>query len=215
MAGKEASGMSKGIRVGLATARILRFSIIVVILLTLAGRAFNADAQTVTILNSFIVSPTDGAFPWAGLVQGSDGNFYGTTFNGGSQGDGTVFRISSSGTYTNLYSFYTFPSDGAFPRAALVQGSDGNFYGTASAGGTHGDGTVFRIGSSGSETNLHPFVGTPDGASPYAGLVQGSDGNFYGTALYGGTSTNCGAGVGCGTVVQISPSGTYTTLYSF
>ena len=119
-----------------------------------------------------------------------------------------VFRISPSGSYTALYSFVGSPSDGQNPSAGLVQGSDGNFYGTTRHGGTYGDGTVFRIGPNGGETNLHMFVGTPDGASPFGGLVQGSDGSFYGTTFAGGVE-------GDGTVFQISPSGTYTTLYSF
>jgi uncharacterized repeat protein (TIGR03803 family) len=169
-----------------------------------------------TSLYSFVGSP-DGSQPYAGLVQGSDGNFDGTTEHGGTHGSGTVFRISSSGTYTSLYSFGSVPNDGSQPQAGLVQGSDGNFYGTTQDGGTHGSGTVFRISSSGTYTNLYSFGSvTNDGVYSEAGLVQGSDGNFYGTTEFGGTSTNslCG-GRGCGTVFRISPSGTNTTLYSF
>src|SRR5205823_1861995 len=124
---------------------------------------------------------------------------------------GTVFRISPSGSYTNLYSFGSYPSDGTGPRGGLVQGSDGNFYGTAFLGGAHVNGTVFRISPTGSETNIYHF-GLPfgDGRHPYASLVQGSDGNFYGTTEVGGTNL-----CGCGTIFRITPSGTYTTLYSF
>jgi len=168
------------------------------------------------VLYTFGSSPdyNDGASPEAGLVQGGDGNFYGTTLNGGTSGGGTVFKISPSGTLTTLHSF-----SNDSPEAGLVQGSDGNFYGTTLNGGTStncggaGCGTVFRISPSGSETNLHSFSGNPDGASPEAGLVQGSDSNFYGTTLNGGTSTNCGGG--CGTVFRITPGGAYTILYSF
>ncbi len=162
-----------------------------------------------TNLYSLVGSPNDGQGPFAGLVRGNDGNFYGTTYYGGSNGVGTVFRISSSGSYTTLYSFAVFPNDGSHPEAALVQGSDGNFYGTTIAGGTNGVGNIFRITPAGSETNLYSFVGSPnDGAEPTAALVQGSDGNFYGTTHDGGTD-------GVGTVFRISAGGSYTNLYSF
>jgi len=167
-----------------------------------------------TDLYSFVGPPNDGATPVAGLVQGSDGNLYGTTKEGGTDYGGTVFRISRSGAYTNLYSFGTSTLyDGLSPQAGLVQGSDGNFYGTTATGGVNFNGTVFRISPGGSETNLYSFVGPPnDGNSPVAGLVQGRDGNFYGTASAGGASANCPSG--CGTVFRISPSGSYTNLYS-
>src|ERR1035441_219212 len=172
-----------------------------------------------TSLYTFGNSPTDGANPYAGLAQGSDGNFYGTTYYGGTSGNcylgcGTVFRISPSGSYTNLHSFVGPPHDGAVPLAKLVQGSDGNFYGTTSSGGANNTGTIFRISASGSYTSLYTFGNSPtDGANPYAGLAQGSDGNFYGATSGGGTSTNCPGG--CGSVFRISPKGSYTNLYSF
>jgi uncharacterized repeat protein (TIGR03803 family) len=153
-----------------------------------------------TTLYSFVGSPNDGSTPVSGLVQGSDGNLYGTALDGGTHGDGTVFRISPSGTYTNLHSFVGYPNDGTEPYAGLVQGSDGNFYGTTYQGGTNNYGTVFRISPSGSFTNLYSFVRPPDGSEPQARLVQGSDGNFYGTAYDGGTNDD-------GTVFRISPSG--------
>jgi uncharacterized repeat protein (TIGR03803 family) len=187
---------------------------LVIVLLVVAGRTFDAGAQTKTNLHSFGSVPNDGNTPYAGLVQGSDGNFYGTTFEGGTStncdgGCGTVFRISPSGTYTALYSFVGYPSDGFYPRAGLMQGSDSNFYGTTEGGGTYNNGTVFRVSPSGSETNLYSFLGSPtDGATPYAGLVQGSNGDFYGTTYAGGTN-------GLGTVFRISPSGSETNLYSF
>src|SRR5437667_295149 len=122
---REASGMNKPILV--ATAAILRL-VIAVTLLVLAGRAFNASAQTLT--NLYWFSGADGSLPYAGLVQGSDGNFYGTAHDGGAMCYGTVFRFSLSDSLTNLHSF-NLPSTGQYPEAALVQGSDGNFYGTA------------------------------------------------------------------------------------
>jgi uncharacterized repeat protein (TIGR03803 family) len=162
-----------------------------------------------TNLYSFVGPPSDGALPDAALVQGSDGNFYGTTVAGGMGGSGTVFRISLSGNYTNLYSFANSP-DGANPYAGLIQGSDGNFYGTTLAGGVNDWGIVFRISPSGSLTNLHSFAGPPDGARPFAGLIQGSDGSFYGTTYFGGTNS-----CACGTVFRIGSSGNETILYSF
>jgi len=202
--------------------KILRIPLVIV-LFFVAGRTFNANAQTETALYSF-GSSLDGSEPYAGLVRGSDSNFYGTTLFGGTNGLGglgTVFRISPSGTYTTLYSFAGSPAnDGSYPQAGLVQGSDSNFYGTTIEGGTSancngGCGTVFRISPSGSYTTLYSFAGSPnDGSEPYAGLVQGSDSNFYGTTKYGGTAGTGGTN-GYGTVFRISPSGTHTTLYSF
>ena len=158
---------------------------------------------------------SDGANPQAGLVQGSDGNFYGTAQYGGTYGDGTVFQISPSGTYTTLYQFGGSPTDGQNPAAGLVQGSDGYFYGTTQYGGTNYDGTVFRVSPAGALTTLWQFCGNQDqfgncldGANPSAGLVQGSDGYFYGTTQYGGTNYD-------GTVFRISPAGALTTLWQF
>ena len=181
-----------------------------------SGTVFRiSPSGSYTSLYSFVGSPTDGAHPGGWLAQGSDSNFYGITFAGGSTNLGTVFRVSPSGSETNLYSFKGFPIDGQQPTAGLVLGNDGNFYGTTSSGGTFSNGTVFRISASGSYTNLYSFKGAPtDGLQPEGGLVLGSDGNFYGATFFGGTSTNCGA-VGCGTVFRISPSGSETNLFSF
>jgi uncharacterized repeat protein (TIGR03803 family) len=188
-----------------------------------SGTVFRVSSDgTYTNLHSFGPYP-DGTAPWAGLVQGSDSNFYGTTISGGSGthdapsgGAGTVFRISPSGTYTSLYSFASYTDDGGEPYGGLVQGTNGNFYGTTGAGGSSSChcGTVFEISPDGAETILYSFAGPPnDGAQPQAGLVLGSDGNFYGTTYFGGSSTNCGSG--CGTVFRISPDGSYSNLYSF
>jgi uncharacterized repeat protein (TIGR03803 family) len=155
----------------------------------------------------------DGSYPEAGLVQGSGGNFYGTTSNGGAAGYGTVFKMNPQGLLTApLYSFCSQSgcSDGAYP-GALVQGSDGNFYGTTCCYGAHSGGTVFRITPQGKLTTLYSFCsqsGCTDGGDPYGGLVEGSDGNFYGTTYEGGANTD-------GTVFRITPQGTLTTLYSF
>jgi len=172
------------------------------------GTVFKMDSSgAVTTLHSFAGS--DGAYPYAGLIQGSDGNFYGTTFQGGANSNGTAFKMDSSGAVTTLHSFAGQRLDGAYPSAGLVQGSDGNFYGTTQQGGVTNDGTVFKMDASGAVTTLHSFVGQPlDGRRPYAGLIQGSDGNFYGTTLYGGTTDR-------GTVFKITLSGAFTLLYSF
>jgi len=151
----------------------------------------------------------DGANPEAALVESSGGYFYGTTWVGGTNGDGTVFKINTNGALTTLYSF-TGGNDGAYP-VVQVQGSDGNVYGTTDVGGTNGGGTVFKISSNGAFTTLYSFTGGNDGAGPND-LVQGSDGNLYGTTLYqsGGVDT-----YNVGTVFRISTNGSLTTLYSF
>ncbi len=155
-------------------------------------------------------SCTDGDHPWAGLVQGSDGNFYGTTYEGGAYGNGTVFEITPAGALTTLHDFNG--TDGANPLAVLVQATDGNFYGTTS-GGAYGAGTVFKITPAGTLTTLWIFckAGGPctDGGAPWAGLVQGTDGNFYGTTAAGGAQAYNG------TVFEITPAGALTTLHDF
>lgn len=163
---------------------------------------------TETVLHAFAKSGSDGEIPYAGLIQGSDGNFYGTTYFGGSGGYGTIFKVTPSGTETVLYSF-AGGSDGEHPYAGVIQGSDGNFYGTTYFGGTSGNGTVFRVTPSGSETVLYTFAGgSTDGANPEAGLIQGSDGNFYGNTYLGGPSN-------LGTVFMLTPNGTETILHAF
>src|ERR1019366_3797480 len=142
-------------------------------------------------------------YPYARLVQGTDGYFYGTTESvGGTNNAGTVFKISSNGILTTLYSF-TGANDGANPYAALVLGNDGYFYGTTVWGGTNGYGTVFKMATNGASVTLHSFTGRNDSAGPN-GLVQGSGGYFYGMTV-NGTST----------VFKISTNGVLTTLYSF
>jgi uncharacterized repeat protein (TIGR03803 family) len=157
---------------------------------------------------------SDGNGPAAPLVEATNGDLYGTTLFGGasnacSGGCGVVFKITLTGTLTTLHSFDS--TDGAGPEAALVQSTDGNFYGTANQGGAHGGGTVFKITPSGKLTTLYNFCSLSsctDGKAPLAGLVQGTDGNFYGTATQGGANSY-------GTVFKITPSGKLTTLDSF
>jgi uncharacterized repeat protein (TIGR03803 family) len=149
----------------------------------------------------------DGGSPEATLVQGVDGSLYGTTSEGGTSSSGTVFKITTNGTFTTLYSFYG-SSDGGFPYAGVIQAADGNFYGTTGDDGQLGNGTVFKITTNGILTTLHSFAGGSDGSFPSAGLIQASDGNLYGTTAYGGTYND-------GTVFQITTNGALTTLISF
>jgi len=190
------------------------------------GAAFRLTPNgRVTVLHSF--SYSDGAYPLSGLLLGTDGSFYGTTFGGGSDvcfvGCGTVFKIARNGAFTTLYAFGL--SDGAKPHSGLAEGVDGYFYGTTAYGGANescmvgsfvGCGTVFKITPAGKLTSLYNFAGG-DGANPEAGLIQASDGNFYGTTDAGGANSFCNAGgaVGCGTVFKITPNGVLTTLHSF
>jgi uncharacterized repeat protein (TIGR03803 family) len=186
--------------------------------LFLCALAITAPAQTVKPL--LIFDGPNGAFPEAPVIQGSDGSIYGTTEKGGTESSGTVFKFAPPGKLTVLYNFCTqstYCADGQFPIAGVVQGKDGNFYGTASAGGGIYDdwGTIFKLSAAGSLTTLHSFSLT-DGASP-RGMVQGVDGNFYGISFQGGSNTGCFDGPEryCGTVFKITPAGEFTTLYNF
>jgi uncharacterized repeat protein (TIGR03803 family) len=168
---------------------------------------------TLTTLYQFcsLTNCADGANPYGYLVQGTDGNFYGTTIYGGANLNGTVFKITSTGTLTTLHSFALF-TDGAYPWAGLVQATDGNFYGTTTAGGLHIMGTVFKMTPAGALTDLYNFCSQGacvDGATPYAALVQGSDGILYGTTTQGGNSNYVG------TLFKITTSGALTTLHTF
>lgn len=156
-------------------------------------------------------SCSDGSSPQSGVVQGSNGAFYGTTSTGGVNGAGTIFRITPSGTLTTLYSFCSLPNcgDGSDPVSPLIQATDGNFYGTTSTGGL---GTIFRITPQGKLTTLYGFcsVGNcADGLFPISPLTQGVDGNLYGTTLSGGANGDFG------TIFKITLSGVLTTLHSF
>jgi uncharacterized protein (TIGR03437 family) len=186
-----------------------------------AGTVFKiSPGGTLTTLYRFCSqgSPcADGASPFAGLIQATDGNFYGTTAVG-ANGGGTVFKITPGGTLTTLYSFCSHVgcADGEWPKAGLIQASDGSFYGTTNQGGANGGGTVFKITPGGTLTTLYSFcsqAGCTDGAAPLAGLIQASDGNFYGTTSSGGAIAL--SAIPTGTVFKITPGGTLTTLYCF
>ncbi len=152
----------------------------------------------------------DGAQPYSGLIRDSAGNLYGTTVFGGTGGAyphaGTVFRVSPAGKETVLHNF-TGGADGGFPTASLIRDSKGNLYGTTVGGGSHNDGTVFKVDSTGHETVIHSFAGT-DGAQPEAGLLH-RNGYFYGTTAGGGGQCQCG------TVFKVTASGGETVLHKF
>ena len=173
-----------------------------------AGTVFKLTAQGgLSLLHSFN-GQSDGNMPQGGLIIGSDGNLYGTTLSGGAIGFGSVFRISTAGSFKTLASFTL--SLGNYPYAGLVQGSDGNFYGTTYEGGTHNLGTVFRVTPGGVITTLHSFSGVPDGANPVAALVFGADGMLYGSALNQGANSQA-----FGTIFRISTGGAFSVLHAF
>jgi uncharacterized repeat protein (TIGR03803 family) len=175
------------------------------------GTVFQITSEgTLTTLYQLGSLPTDGILPDVGLVLGSDGFLYGTTYSGGTNDDGTVFKITTQGTLTTLYQFGGTATNGNGPAfAALVQAADTNFYGTTDYGGTNNGGTVFQITSEGTLATLYQFGGlATDGLSPEGGLIQASDGNFYGTTSQGGTNNQ-------GTIFKITPQGSLTTLYQF
>jgi uncharacterized repeat protein (TIGR03803 family) len=176
-----------------------------------------AQAQTVTTLASF--SGVNGSSPFGSVVQATDGNFYGTTNQAGASSTslGTVFRVTPSGKLTDLYNFCSklHCSDGSVPYTAPVLGNDGNLYGVTSAGGSDagsesGSGTVYKMTVGGKITTLYTFCrATPctDGQNPF-GIIQASDGNFYGT-------TSAGGKFNAGTIFSIGSTGTIKSLYSF
>jgi uncharacterized repeat protein (TIGR03803 family) len=187
-----------------------------------------------TVLHSFGGTPADGIVPVGGLIQATDGNFYGVTASGGANhcfqipqdggNCGTVFKMTPSGETTILYSFGTSISDGVTPMASLLQASDGNFYGTTANGGanactssdaTNNCGTVFMTTPTGETTVLHSFGPTyRDPIAPLSGLIEGTDGALYGTTVSGGGGY-CGFAFSCGAVYRITMAGELTILYAF
>ena len=169
------------------------------------GTVFKLTPQLkFTVLASFDYT-TMGGYLYAPVIQGTDGNLYGTAYQGGPNSYGTVYQIIlSTGVFHRLKAFNS--TNGAYPTGALVQGSDGKFYGTASSGG-NGYGTVFQITSTGAFNTIHKFNSTK-GAYPYTGLAEGPDRNFYGDTYEGGTGDY-------GVVFKITPGGTFTVLANF
>jgi len=185
------------------------------LLLLVAATAATSPAQTFKTLYNFCGITngagycTDGQNPNTTLVQGTNGNLYGTTFYGGPGNYGTVFEVTTAGKLTTIYSFCSVAScaDGTQPEGGLLLASNGSFYGVTNTGGAYGLGTVFKITAAGKLTTLHSFNST-EGDVPTAGLIQATDGNFYGTTISGGA-------YGQGAAFEITASGTFTTLHSF
>ena len=168
----------------------------------------------VTVLYSFS-NEVDGASPDGSLLVYSDGNLYGATYSGGSNGYGTVFQMTAAGRVTPLYSF-TNGVDGADPQGALIDGQDGQLYGTCAAGGTNGTGTLFKITTDGVLTPLYSFGPSTnsftgeynaDGVSPNL-LVLASDGNIYG-------ATQKGSPGGDGNIFELTRGGSFSVVYAF
>jgi uncharacterized repeat protein (TIGR03803 family) len=170
------------------------------------------DAWIETLVHTFAGAPGDGSSPHAGLIMDSGHNFYGTTLEGGTNDEGTVFEITSTGKEKLLYSFKGSGGDGFLPYASLVRGSNGSLYGATSRGGASDSGEVFEITSAGVYSIIYSFRDNPDGADPVASLIIDSAGNLYGTTESGGTR-------GTGTVFELTPQpgGTWTekVLHSF
>jgi uncharacterized repeat protein (TIGR03803 family) len=179
-----------------------------------------------TVLFSFTTSAPKGRYPYS-LIQGADGDFYGVAHGGedtsqcsGFGGCGTIFKITPGGTETVLHSFTM--SGGGFSPFALIQGIDGSLYGATDFGGImkgncdpYGCGTVFRLTTGGEFSTLHQFNSSwPDGLNPLAPLVQGSDGNFYGTTVAGLEQAGYACPEGCGTIFRMTPAGAITTIYT-
>jgi uncharacterized repeat protein (TIGR03803 family) len=179
--------------------------------------------------NIFKFDGTDGWDPSGPLVQGANGNFYGTTAIGGSKNDGTVFEITPQGSLTTLYNFcmQTNCADGIVP-IGLTLNTDGNFYGVTEGsaqspsgiGCTMICGTIFQVTPSGELTTLYVFcqeTNCDDGAQPQTAMIRATDGNFYGTTTYGGAGSRNSeiCSFGCGVVYEITPGGVFTTIHSF
>jgi uncharacterized repeat protein (TIGR03803 family) len=253
-------------RIASASARLALTATIVFVVCVSAVIA--TSAQTYSTIYSFTGTNNKPSGP---LVQGTDGNLYGVTANGGTTSNGSIFKVTPQGQFTTLYSFcaqnqcsggtglsgliqgtngnfygaYSYPgygaafeitpagklttlytfcslpncSDGEYPNGPLLQGMDGNFYGTTHEGGANGAGTVYKLTPSGTLTTLYDFCSQAqcaDGSSPYAGVIQDAAGNLYGTTNVGGNDANQSyCNYGCGVAYKLSPSGVLTTLYAF
>jgi len=171
-----------------------------------SGTVFKIDAAGQIRLLHVFAGGSDGAFPFGTLVADTSGNMYGTTYGGGANDDGTIFKVTPRGDETVLYSFGG-GTDGSEPIGGLVFDAQGNLYGTTLAGGTYNNGTVFELPAGGTEKVLYAFLGGFDGASPYGTLV------FNGGQLIG--TTSAGGGDDAGTVFTLMPGGVDHVIYSF
>jgi uncharacterized repeat protein (TIGR03803 family) len=149
---------------------------------------------------------TDGGHSQSDLIQATDGNFYGMAYSGGTNFSGTIFKITSTGTFTLLRSLTS--TDGINPYGSLLQGTDGNFYGMTSASGANSGGTIFKITAAGTLTVLHALQTTTEGGNSKGSLVKGTDGNYYGLTYTGGSNFY-------GSFFKITPAGVFTILSQF
>jgi uncharacterized repeat protein (TIGR03803 family) len=163
---------------------------------------------TFNLLHTFS-NGTDGEVPYGPPVEGTDGNFYGVTYgNGSGIPGGTVYKITPSGTLTTVHTF-SLDGNGTNPQGPLFVGSDGNFYGTTTATGTGGYGSVFKMTAKGKITVLHSFTSAvTDGGTPQSGVIQAADGSFYGATFRGGTSNE-------GTLFKVTAAKKFTLLHGF
>jgi uncharacterized repeat protein (TIGR03803 family) len=172
-----------------------------------------ASDGTESILYAFKGGTNDGSNPVGSLLADSQGNFYGTTMQGGANDQGSVFELAADGTESVLYSFQN-GSDGAEPVGGVIADSQGNLYGTTFTGGLGTGGTVFKLAPNGTETILYSFdPGNSYGSNPNAGLIIDKNGNLFGTTANGGNAGSCL--VGCGTIFEIASDGSFTVLYRF
>ncbi len=165
----------------------------------------NTTGTTFTVLHNMVIN-TDGGQSQGDLIQASDGKFYGMTNTGGTNFSGTIFKITSTGTFTVLRSLAA--ADGSSPYGALVQATDGLLYGMCANGGDHSNGTTFKISTAGAFTKLFSFTSATDGGYPKGSLVQSTNGSLYGLTNTGGAST-------FGTVFKITTTGAFTFLNGF
>ncbi|WP_374562320.1 choice-of-anchor tandem repeat GloVer-containing protein [Ideonella sp.] len=173
---------------------------------------YSRKSGVVRMLYSFTGQDGDGAFPSGPLMLAKDGNFYGTTWQGGKHQYGTLYRMTPEGEVTVLHDFDS--SAGDSPSSGLVEASDGVLYGTTTGGGSGNGGTVFRITTTGDYSLVHQFDSLHEGNSPTGTLVFGPENLLYGVLRYGGDDVNCKP-AGCGAAYSVSTSGTYKTLHNF
>ena len=171
------------------------------------GVLFELSAKgKLKVLHDFTTA--DGSFIRGDLYRDTLGNLYGTALFSGANSSGTVFKYGADGTFTVLHTFDANGDDGQYPEHGVVADKAGNLYGVTALGGASGEGTVYKIDSSGKLTTLHSFTNGADGGFLYGGLDIDKDGNLYGSTMDGGAAN-------AGTVFKLSPAGTLTTLYNF
>jgi|HubBroStandDraft_6_1064221.scaffolds.fasta_scaffold42519_2 uncharacterized repeat protein (TIGR03803 family) len=191
-------------------------SLIVFTLAAALATSAPAHAQTFSVLYGFLGYPTDGGNSYGDLIQDSDGNLYGTTYYGGSDDHGTIFKIDPSGTRTILYTFlHSDIAAGAFPQGGLFRDPEGNLYGTTFAGGNSNCncGTIFKLDTSNNLTTLHQFNSYTSGRYPESRLLD-VKGTLYGTTAGGGGACSSANG-GCGVVFSLNSAGRYAVVHEF